>query len=174
MNKKMNARDLIEKYDYVEAMLDAFNSERIGLDHALNTAKKDLRNKNRTYNGIRKIAGPAGIVLGVSLIGIGLLGAAGYALLAAILAVPTIASLAILFTTLGYHFKVTDLYRTINHLKSSKDTNERKVNEYQNERRKLLIDIKCYNSTYNKVPVNQKPVPTKEQDKQIDADEMEL
>ena len=63
----------------------------------------------------------------------------------------------------------------ITNLKISKDKNDRKINEYQTERKKLFEDIKAYNSNNaqsNKKPENVKPIVNQTQEKQ--SDEMEL
>ena len=175
MNKQLNAKDLIERYNYIEAMLDDFNKEKEGLDRDIDSANKELKKTSKSFTSVKKAAAPSGLVLGGSMIAIGLLGAAGQVLAALILAIPAFASLVILLTTLGYRFKINDLYHMITNLKISKDKNDRKINEYQIERKKLFEDIKAYNSNNaqsNKKPENVKPIVNQTQEKQ--SDEMEL
>lgn len=174
MNKQLNARALIERYDYIEAMLDDFNIQNDNLERDINNAHNELKKTSNTFTSVKKAAVPSGMVLGGSMVAIGLLGAAGHALAALILAIPAFASLVVLLTTLGFRFKINDLYQMIANLKISKDKNERKIYEYQAERKKLFEDIKAYNSINksNKKPENVKPIINQTRENQSDEKEL--
>lgn len=172
--RETTAKDLIEKYNYIEAMLDDFNIEKEGLDRDIDGANKELKKTSKSFTSVKKAAVPSGLVLGGSMIAIGLLGAAGQVLAALILTIPAFASLVILLTTLGLRFKVKDLYQELTNLRISRDKNEIKTHEYESEKQKVLNEIKEYNKN-NKKHVKNENIKTKVACAQEDqSDEMEL
>ena len=157
MNRPMTAKELIEKYNYIETQLNDCDMERANIKKEIDKTNENLTSANHTLNSLKKCGFPMAIVLGLSLIGIGVLSAIGEALAVLLMLIPALGSFSVLLTMFGYEAKVKDLFHSIANLKIERDKSESKLKEVKTEKQILLDEIKAYRLRSESQTKNIKP-----------------